>query len=409
MSYASFPPTSSTIGENDNDYQVQQGQEVNDINGVGDNEFTTQPISTASTVDLATTQATTDVVTTISTAQSTPISSTDFGVDDESSTLSTPSSTLATELISPVDQGNTSTESTISSVSTENDSTIGSSCTLLVVDSEDNVLSVEIPFYYRLETTTFNDEILTNIENSLLNGMCTVSESTRLLTSDTYQVLEWNTNPKDKIFENYDCTPSSEEAQQCNIVEAGITVYYEENNDEAAIETHAYEQIEDQFSSLSVDDPRVISVQYLGNSPPIEEQDESVDDVQEEEIVSLSYVPSPFVITASGILLFTLMIGIYGVLMRGRRKGVPSSDNDTLPPPTTHEEVESIYATKEDESQATTVLHANPPDLDTSIPIVPRYSDNDDETMYTLKQIVLGEDEETRTEWERLGILPVVT
>ena len=375
MSYAtsmpSYYPTASprTIGEADNDSLVQQGQEGNS-NGVdgNDNYESTVPTSTTST-DSATTQATTDVVTTISTAQSTPISST-----DASSTLSTPSSTSSTPL--------------------QSDDTDGSSCTVLAVDSEDNVLSVEIPFYYRLETTIFDDEILTIIDNTLLSGMCSVSESIRRL-SDT-KVLEWNTNPKDKISAEYICTPSSEGAQLCNIVEAGMTVYYDGEEDEAAIETHAYQQIEDQFSSLSVDDSRVVSVQYLGNSPLIEEED-------------LSYVPSPFVITASGILLFALMIGIYGVLMRGRRKGKSSSDNDTLPPPTAHEEVESIYATKEDESQATTVLHANTPDVDTSIlPIVPRYSDNDDETMHTLKQFVLGEDVETRTEWERLGILPVV-
>jgi len=386
MSYASYYPTAapSTIGENDNDYLFQQEQEGNNSNGVDDEDIeesiATQPTSTTSTaVDSETTQV---VVTTISTVQSTSISKTDSGVGDTSSTLSTPSSTSSKK-----DETNT-----------------GTSCTLLVVDSEENVLSVMIPFYYQLETTTFDDEILTNIENSLLSGMCSVTESIRRLRDTDHQVFEWNSKPNDTVSVEYDCTPSSEGAQFCNVVEGGMTVHYDGDDDEAAIETHAYQQIEDQFSSLSVDDSRVVSVQYLGSSPPIETEDESVDTVKEEEIVSLSYVPSPFIITSSGILLFALMIGIYGVLMRGRRKGVSSSDNDTLPPPTTHEEVESI-ATKEDESQATTVLHAN---LDTSIPIVPRYSDNDDETMHTLKQIVLGEDEETRTEWERLGILPVV-
>ena len=410
LSYASYYPTfspSPTIGETDSDSLVQQGQEIIS-NGV-DNEdindsIATQSISTASTVD----QVTTTFATTISTAHSTSILKTDSDLDliweDVNPTLSTPSSTLATESTFLVDQEVNTSNSDASSVSIESDETDG--CTVLVVDSEENVLSVEIPFYYRLQTTTFDDGIITNIESNLLSGMCSVSESIRRL-SDANQVFEWNSKPKDTVSENYDCTPSSDEAQLCNIVEAGMTVYYDGHDDKAAIETHAYQQIEDQFSSLSVDDSRVVSVQYLGNSPPIEEEDESFDTVQEEEIVSISYVPSPFVITASGILLFALMIGIYGVLMRGRRKGASSSDNDTLPPPPT-EEVESIYATKEDESQATTVLHANPSDVDSSIPILPRYSDNDDETMHTLKQFVLGEDKETRTEWERLGILPVV-
>jgi len=408
MSYVtSYYPTisPSAVGEADNDSLVQQGQEGNS-NGVDgdDNYESTEPTSTTST-DSATTQATTDVVTTISTAQSTSVSTTDTDVDfseDVSPTQSTPSSILATESTSLVDQeGNTSTESTVSSVSTEKDSTIGSSCTLLVVDSEENVLSVMIPFYYQLETTTFDDEILTNIEDSLLSGMCSVTESIRRLRDTDHQVFEWNSKPKDTVSVEYDCTPSSEGAQFCNVVEGGMTVHYDGDDDEAAIETHAYQQIEDQFSSLSVDDSRVVSVQYLGSSPPIETEDESVDTVKEEEIVSLSYVPSPFIITSSGILLFALMIGIYGVLMRGRRKGVSSSDNDTLPPPPA-EEVESIYATKEDESQATTVLHANPSDVDNTC------INDDDETMHTLKQFVLGEDAETRSEWERLGILPVV-
>jgi len=376
----SYPTeSSSTIGEADNDYLVQQEQEINS-NGVdnedsSDGSTSTQPTSTTSTTstDSAATKLSTTDITTISTVQTTSISKTDAGEEDTSSTLSTPSSTS-----SKSDETNT-----------------GSSCTLLVVDSEENVVSVEIPFYYQLETTTFDDEILTNIEDSLFSGMCSVTESIRRLRDTDHQVFEWNTLPKDTVSKEHDCTPSSDEAQLCNVVEAGMTVYYDGEDDEAVIETHAYQQIEDQFNALSVDDPRVVSVQYLDNSQPIEEEDESVDDVQEEEIVSLSYVPSPFVITASGILLFALMIGIYGVLMRGRRKGVPSSDNDTLPPPATHEEVDSIHATKEDESQATTVLHAN---LDTSIPIVPRCSDyDDDETMHTLKQFVVGEDEETRT------------
>lgn len=403
LSYASYYPTASpsTIGVNDNDSLVQHGLEDNNSNGVDDEDFV-ESTSTTSTVDSTTTTFATTISTTQSTSISTTVPSVDLISEDASLTLSTTLSTLATQSTSLVDQAN----SDASSVSTEHDETNGSSCTFLVGDSEQDVVSIEIPFYYQLETKTFDDEILTNIEETLLSGVCSVSESIRRLSNNTdNQILEWNTNPKDTISENYDCTPSSDEAQLCNVVEAAMTVYYDGDDDEAAIETHAYQKIEDQFSSLSVDDSRVVSVKYIGNSPPIETDDESVDTVQEEEIVSLSYVPSPFVITASGILLFALMIGIYGVLMRGRRKGVSSSDNDTLPPPATHEEVESIYATKEDESQATTVLHAN---LDTSIPIVPRYFDNDDETMHTLKQIVLGEDEETRTEWERLGILPVV-
>ena len=40
-----------------------------------------------------------------------------------------------------------------------------------------------------------------------------------------------------------------------------MTIYYE-NDDEEAIESYGYEQIEDNFGSLVVDDPRVVDMTY---------------------------------------------------------------------------------------------------------------------------------------------------
>jgi hypothetical protein len=185
--------------------------------------------------------------------------------------------------------------------------------------------SIVLPFYYQLETITFDEELLDNVGLSLTAAMCSMYNDRRL--GDVNTVVGWNSNPTDVVSDT--CIPSNQEAEFCHVVEGGMTIYYE-NDDEEAIKSYGYEQIEDNFGSLVVDDPRVVDITYIGKDLP-NGTSTTTNAVSGADMPD-SLFPTPLVATA-GALLLGLMAGMYHISRgRIRKKESPAVDADAALP-----------------------------------------------------------------------------
>ena len=154
----------------------------------------------------------------------------------------------------------------------------GTICTLKEASNSVQRL-VQLSFFYQIETITFDDELLEDVESALIAGMCSSSDNNlRRLMETSQKVIGWNSNPKDTVSTEYGCQPTLG-GQQCTVVEGGLTLDLvedeSEEDDYAAIKAYAYEQIEKQFTSLSIDDyvypyqqnARVVSLKFHGKIP----------------------------------------------------------------------------------------------------------------------------------------------
>lgn len=286
-----------------------------------------------------------------------------------------------------------------------------SSCAREDLDSKALERSITLPFYYQLETKKLADDgLLTDVELVLTHTMCSDKDrgvTTRRLNDDKSQkvVVAWNSNPKDVLSTDYVCTPSSPEAQFCHVVEGGMTVYFIENesNDKGdeAVKLYAYTQIEDSFSSLIVDDSSVVDISYLGKAESYVSSLGSVPDEPETMIVVQSaedgYIsddsynlPVPLIVTLSSALLVTLLVGLHQI-SRERKKDELIKDDATTPTKPIH----VIGDSHDAQSQAQDTV------ANTTITTA-YYGGGQEKVLST----ILGENEETRTEWRRFGILP---
>ena len=274
----------------------------------------------------------------------------------------------------------------------------GSRCTLSV-DSSDAV-EMELPFYYLVETTaTFSTDIVEDIERSLISQLCGIDDEmtdNRMLLSD--DVVAWESTPKDFVSTDYVCDPANPEAKLCHVVEGGMTVMAHDED----VVTDAYEEIESVFSSLSIvdNDPRVVDVQYVGYDPSslaLREDVAAGAKIDDQSDGWNSGDTAMIALSGALLVLVTLIAGFYH-MNRRNKKGIVSSTSNTFEDKQIDDK---SFAITEATSVATS---ANSCYGNASLGITPN---NDDEYLhYPKKHYILGEDKETKSSWQSLGILP---
>ena len=283
-------------------------------------------------------------------------------------------------------------------------------CTLSV-DSSDAV-ETELPFYYLIETTTtFNTDIVEDIERSLISQLCGIDDEmttdNRMLLSD--DVVAWESTPKDFVSTDYVCDPANSEAKLCHVVEGGMTIYADGESHDEDVVSDAYEEIESVFSSLSIEivdnDPRVVDVQYVGHDPSSLALGDNAAGLKIDDQSDGWNSGDTAMIALSGALLVlvTLIAGFYH-MNRRNQKGIASSTSDTFEDKQIDDkslkDLQWGYALDLAITEATSVATS------ANSYSVPMTSPNNDDEYLDKKHYILGEDKETKSSWQSLGILP---
>ena len=143
--------------------------------------------------------------------------------------------------------------------------------------TDSNLLSssIELPYFYQVETISDNNQFLAEIERLLVAAVgkkilsCANATQRRLLEQGHVDgVLS---APEDTISENYSCSPANPVAQNCHIVEGGLSLILSVADGEdmhtflRQLKYTAYDAIETTFETLSLGDQNLIEVIYLGN------------------------------------------------------------------------------------------------------------------------------------------------
>lgn len=274
-------------------------------------------------------------------------------------------------------------------------------CTLSV-DSSDAV-EMELPFYYLIETTTtFSTDIVEDIERSLISQLCGIDDEmtdNRMLLGD--DVVAWESTPKDFVSTDYVCDPANSEAKLCHVVEGGMTIYADGESHDEDVVSDAYEQIESVFSSLSIvdNDPRVVDVQYVGHDPSSLALGDNAAGLKIDDQSDGWNSGDTAMIALSGALLVlvTLIAGFYHMNRRNQNKGIVSSTSNTFEDKQIDDK--SLGFITEATSVATSAnsCYGNASRM---------ASPNDEYLHYPKKHYILGEDKETKSSWQSLGILP---
>lgn len=132
--------------------------------------------------------------------------------------------------------------------------------------------SLELPFFYRVESLSDDDKFLQEMERVLLTAVaekvltCSTAKSRHLLGQA--RVSKILSSPEDTVSKDYVCSYSNPAAQHCHIVEGGMTLILsgDVEDDDALIGSVAYDAIETAFQKRALRDQNVIDVMYLGKT-----------------------------------------------------------------------------------------------------------------------------------------------
>jgi len=133
--------------------------------------------------------------------------------------------------------------------------------------------SLELSFFYRVETTSASEPSLESIERALMELACSDGRRTRVLNEYPQEtaVVAVDSSPDDVFSTNYTCLAKNPEATSCFIIEGKTTLILEGESTEfdEEIKLDAYSKIEDLFAFLPnvLDDSNVVDVNYIGQYP----------------------------------------------------------------------------------------------------------------------------------------------
>ena len=289
--------------------------------------------------------------------------------------------------------------------------------------------SVELMFFYELQTTALSKGLLEDIEYALIEQICNGAGRRLSLRVGDDNILaweSWESTPKDVISNDYVCSPTNPfNSMTCHVVEGGMTLQLAKNYDhKAAIVSDAYKLLDGLFELISFSG--IVEANYIGYDPSslmLRERngDSAAMNLQTDNESHISY--TPLIIAVAGALIIALGAGFYN-LVKGRRgieedssvkhlddKSLAHHDHDSL----AHETVmtmgtASIIGISPIPSYDTKGSNSGNAFAAPSFPL-PRSHTADDisqpkQQHHLEGHIILNEDEATQTSWRRLGILP---
>lgn len=252
-----------------------------------------------------------------------------------------------------------------------------------------SITSIELPYYYRLETVAYDDSVLAIIENALIQLACNDAASSRRSLSTVLgsEMVAYNSSPTDVLSNEVTCSATSIQAQDCHIVEGGMTLT---TDDTVNVDHNIIARL---FDKLSLDDPNVVEVKYLGSDKTSLVPGDGFSNTNESDVESQPLFPIVFIAASFALLIVATMIGF--IILKDKEQ-LPIRDD---------EKISDNNSSTHETADLTMVMTASPVGADTTLPSAPSSSTANPE--HFAKSFVFAEEEQEN--WQKLGIAPSVT
>mmetsp|Transcript_8527 Transcript_8527/g.17964 ORF Transcript_8527/g.17964 Transcript_8527/m.17964 type:complete len:782 (+) Transcript_8527:506-2851(+) len=266
--------------------------------------------------------------------------------------------------------------------------------------------NVEVAYFYHLETASEPSEeeeatVLNYVEQTLLASVADSAcvdvvyvENVRRLEDSL--VVAVDSAPKDVVSSNYTCTSQKSPSNSCHVIQGKMTLTLRgDDQGDDLILADVQKEIADSIDSVTVDNPIIVDLSYIGQDPPASEvttavsQMRSTDDKSQGSSKDVLFVA----VSISSMLAMITMIAGFFLINKKDKLSIheeydeESCKNDESSTNGTAEITLATTPTNDDRSDLSSLSPANT--------LSPNYR----------KHFVVAEEEASH--WRQLGVLPL--